>query len=487
METARELLTDLKPQVAETFGQVSLPRRSSFSVVLDDAQSLQDLKELFSRGYSVIRSSHAGNLTAANIVVAQSGVTFLLHEYLPLNDETYNPGKRISGTKNESLLASVSDKLALWVSSEPVLSKGQPFDSPIHMHVESISSLWPNSRTVHDLVLSMGERAVRNLLDRFLDIDPEVAHAYVDCDGNKLPLHEAAVHGTDVRTLLLEHFPMIQRSFRDRTSPTETIIPDTAAMIVLSTIADLVNPNKIYQQAPTDVAHVYHLAGVQMVNYLVRNGAVADTYINRIEALYAEARTVLPSLPERLVFHLIPTSHLKDYVTTGGREKLEAALDLAADFKQVRQRYNDEKGKNLQPYLVELKSAQSFADVMKVVQRAQLVSPQMADDRRLTNGGITERDFLKNSEKLKGRIIGVLASYLISEEVRDLEQKLARISAELRQLKKEGAVTPLALTQYDLLESGSGENVGSRPIAPRQAMTSDAQMLSELMGIIKKA
>ena len=485
--TQIELITrDLCPNLSTA--SIARPQSATFSVVLKGGMSIDELTRLNSAGFSVIRSSHAGNLQASNIVAAQSGVTFLMHELLSVDEENYSPGSQIIGGK-KTHLCSPSNKVALWQDCEGVEWRGEGFTSPIHVHLSATQSYWPNSTSLSEFILKLGKDQVERVLERFISTDREVAHAFIDENGEKIPLvnlksetRAINIKFAEAKEMLLGHFQMISESIRCDRKPTKTIMPDTASLIVLSTIVDLLDPKKRYAQQDDEPAEVYHLAGVQMVNYLINNGRVSAIYLERITELYRIAREVIPTLPEHVIFNLVPTSHVGKFISVGGSEKMERVFLLARKSIASRAELNTEKQALLKEYqskLVSTTSYQEFHEYMSVVTNN---FPAVAQEVTKNSKKFSAEEFGKDPTKTKGRLVGLIALKLSSEKIVKVSEALQSISAEMRTLREEGAILPRRLSQYDVADTQLAREL--IPICVKNLSRSE---FSELIGIISKA
>jgi SAM-dependent methyltransferase len=416
-------------------------------LVCDSSRSIAQLKDLFADGYSVVRSAHAGNLSAANIIVAESGLPILLHELLPINDKSYRPGVCLVG--NEEIPLTIKrDGLALFAQTD-VFDTDNDGWSPIHYHVNAITDRWPNAQCLHQFVLSIGEELVSNLLERFFAVDSEVAHAFVDNDGNAHSVSKSAMKigpSSDTVSLLREHFSSVGAAFRFNRAPCQTVIPDVVTMIVLVTIADILNPERRYMREDEDLAHVYHLAGAKMFDYLINNSKEGEKYAFRINRLYAEARRVIPVLPQRVIFHLVPTQYLDQLVTHGGLENLRNAVTDRHCLRIVEEKINSMKGLLLNPHRAVIDSFSDWSHICEYVR----LHASLGEVVPLGEGNFSHSEFLRNPERFKGRLLGKLAMIESSAELLALEETAKALKSCLRVAAQNGGMQVKSISHYDL-------------------------------------
>lgn len=417
-----------------------------FEIVSDTTRTVPELQDLFAQGYSVLRSSHIGNLSAANLLIANSGIPILLHELLPLNARPYIPAFKLINNK-EIPLTPREDAIALYTALNPSPEKDGA-RTPIHYHFNELTRKWPNAKALHDFISTIGDELVSELLERFFRIDGEVANMFVDRNGLVRPItiRERADRSDCIMTLLRRHCSNIQRAILNNTVPQETVIPDTAAMIVLVTIADLLDPHRVYLREKMNVANVYHLAGEQMFNYLVNNRRLANKYTSRICKLYDEARLVIPALPAKLVFHLVPTQYIGNLVTCGGPELLQEAFILIREIEAIRGEIRTIRGELLKPYQVCLNSLSDWEQV-----RDYMATHVPSSIIRCENPAkLSQEQYERDPSRFKARLLGKLARVVGNTDMATLESGLKAIKSRLRTVVNESALIAKPISQYDL-------------------------------------
>jgi len=261
---------------------------------------------------------------------------------------------------------------------------------------------------------------------------------------------------------------MISDSIHRCRRPSPTVLPDTAALIVLSTIAGLLDPDSVYQRQHRTTAAVYHLAGVQMIQYLLSNPKVSAPYLERIERLYREAREIVPALPQHLVFHLVPTGHFARLVTAGGSAKLAHALTLARTYRETKAALDAEAKHRLAPSQTELDPIASPEAMERFIASHEVTSEERQRKR------LTPAEYGRDPQRFKKRLIGLIASKMTSE----WNDRLQTLSREMHRLKQEGAITPCAVTQYDAVPD---------ELVPECAAKLSPGQLAELLETIAKS
>lgn len=462
----------------------SISNVSNFLIQLDSDISLAQLSHLKNQGYSILRGAHSGNLRSANLITADQDFTFLLEECLSLEEPNYRPATIICAGQ-EKRLCSPSDKIALWQSETLIGSK---YASPIHRHILSICQRFSNAKPLSSFLLeNIQPETLRMLLSNFFSVDTNVAHALITAKGEKIILNTLqAKEKLDFQTtenLLKYHFETIENSLLCGKNPLTTILPDTATLIVLCSIAESLNPNLIYSKTNITTAHIYHLAGVRMIDYLYFNSSVAQAYQHRINVLYSCARVLLPMLPEKIIFHLVPTSHFSNFTTESGEKGLTEILKLAKQYREMNILAHAEKHNLLAGFQLELENIHNFNALKNFISSVAAKIPIMITELKANERKFDELSFERNSERTKRKFIGVLASYVQSATMQNIQNDLTNISNKILKLREDGAVCVREITQYDLDEL---RPIGGYRLVPDSVLELSLYEFAELSKIISR-
>ncbi len=391
-------------------------------------------------------------------MVVEQGFTFLLHETLAANEPNYSPGYIVSaGAKRE--LVTPNDNLALWQGVEINAECNRGFLSPIHVHIAQITKRWKNAHALSSYFIeTLGKERVEALLEQFYLEDPAVAHAFVTSDGKKKPLkglqEEMSVEGDvgNIVNLLKRCFVQVDACIRQGIKPGPTVLPDTAALIVLSCVAEIISPANRYHREGQNSVELYHLAGVNMVDYLVSNTKVSTSYLTRIDRLYKAAREVVPTLPENITLYLVPTSHLAELITAQGGNKLAELFSLAQEYRHINEQMQAERKGLLDAFQQRLRLVHEYRAFCDCVRSASEEFPSIVPAVHDNQWKFNELAFTRDQERPKRKLLGIIAASIRSDEMDRLQAELHELSLKMRTLRDAGVLSQQYLTQYDIPE-----------------------------------
>ena len=310
--------------------------------------SLDSIHQLQRDGASVLRSAHLGNFNPATLFLAQEGFDVILDEHIIGNFRGYKPGTMKVGSREFVLADDLNTPLTHMVCKTGTESEIGQFVSrtvsrPSQVHYESLRRLYPNNIKLTSSFLLEQEIFLREVLEVLIVKFPEVFRKYVSSEGRVYHFSYASKAGSFVYTGetnddikidklkivedTLQYFRTTRDSIISSTHPMQGIVLSPVADILLLTICDLYKARVGVTRYRKESVSVIHFAGVEMMNYLIKNTTQAKENSQKFNDFYKYLYSLFTDrLPERVDFFLVPTNILAqvltdDYVLAGKRSQ----------------------------------------------------------------------------------------------------------------------------------------------------------------------
>ena len=281
------------------------------------------LKNLLNTKKSLLRSSHVGNFDCITTFLAKSNFKILLHEYLHQNDNNYNPTyiKKRDYIKKIINKDENTNKISLYLFTDSQVT-------PLHYHYKQLNKKYNNIILLSDFYLT-NEYLLKKILNTWVKKYPSIFYTFVDQFGNEFFYdnfnntgqfyinqngEKIFIKYKDITNIVVNFLKETSISIKTgKPFKSRGFIIGTEMNIILSTLIDLSHQNDM----PTKTS-VYHISGLKMFNYLIKEN---NTMPHKINFLYNLLSQENKDIPKTINFYIIPTDNIKNNLVIMNNKK----------------------------------------------------------------------------------------------------------------------------------------------------------------------
>ncbi len=300
-------------------------REDGLEIAMVKSATAKDILNLC-RERKVNRSAHIGNMAPANLVCGALGAKFILYDRnTPAKDFNYLPGHLLVDGKK--ILIGKKELFEAFTPFTPFENEAKRvfngFASPAQMHLLKAETVFPSQVQTQSEYFNANrelfEKVIYYLGKSFLF--PSLFDRSFDRKGVGFIKHFS--YDPD----LSKDFFETNQAFIDaaRKGPEGARIPSRPVVgsLLFITLCDILEgATKAYQEyGEKEIGMVYHLAGPDMGNYVTQERTMVAFFLETLN------KTGEFSLPEKIVFAVVPTAHFRLVSPRGKKEALDAYVE----------------------------------------------------------------------------------------------------------------------------------------------------------------
>ncbi|MDD2487699.1 MAG: hypothetical protein PHS92_05010 [Candidatus Gracilibacteria bacterium] len=451
-----------------------------FEILDGKGKSLDDIKTHQLNGGSVLRSAHVGNFNMPTIFLAQEGFPIILHEFLKGTANIYEPAflkvgnAKVAISENpDSPLTHDTSLIRNQVMEVLGYDPGEKSSRPAQIHFDSLKKL-PSSNITLSSEFLLGFPKLHDFLLVLAKTHPRQFGNYILENGTILNSEPSDTESQRFFNEDIEMFltpeQMADMAFENLKGTTETfnggseknsegIIFRSNIYILLSTLVDFYRLNG----DPRKSWDAIHFSGTQMMNYLIRNKALATENQKELCEMFNILKKEFPDdLPEKISFHLVSTEGIGNIVTTDSEKKklqeaiLESYMELQGNFR-LKGDIQKEISDLMQEKVAIMSSEDLKSEIESIFNNLSSIpagSRKMADQTFKMLGDPEKEPIIRknlislllvkeNPIELDGRVIA------IKDTIQRIKTDIANLQFGISAMSDE-----LPVTQYDILHNG---------------------------------
>ena len=318
-----------------------------FVFTFNDEISLNDLINIKNKNGSIIRSSHIGNWNKSTLALGKMDFHIIMHEFLRGNASSYEPSILIkNGDKIE--LSTDFNSLQLYDNSfsycnlEYYKASKFHYDNLLNIfnNVESVSSYFLKNRNILEKTIDFLVSNYKSEFTKYIDSNGKVYTLDESDENYNYYSNEDKIVKFDINELKNEFLHLLETTDyclknNTRNNPSG-ILPNTKIYLFTTCIIELMNMNI---EKTDDSINLYHLSGLRMIDYIIKNDQSAEDYNAFFDDAYNLILNKIDGLPKDVVFNLIPTDFI-NYISCKKDDNCEIMnqiFNLYVDIENLRE------------------------------------------------------------------------------------------------------------------------------------------------------
>lgn len=439
-----------------------------FKIIYKEDISINELKSLSKKNYSILRSAHVGNFNKQTLMLLQEGYNIVLHEHLRGNAKIYEPA--YVKTRNKKIKISNNSDDFLQLHDNEINIQKDKYCKPSQFHYQKLKQVFDKSNLELASNLLLKQKAfLMKVLEILIKYFPEQLYKYEDKEGNSYLLEDVLPDGTlkykcyDIYKYI-EPKDVIDEIINQLIQTREALIPNSKInpegivinsklYILLFSISEIYKGRIGINRFKENNVDIYHFSGTQMINYLYKNEEMADENIKFFNEAYEFLyKTFSDILPRDISFNLVPTDALQ-YVGCIKENKYKNIDEIFQLYNEIKSLENEKKNivdSNLKSFVKKLEhmTNEEMLLLLNNIEKTPKLKKLIIDKEHNRKKIIGE---IVNIYKITGKLNNECIEY-----TEKLNKMLIKMNIALKQkIKNNLALFYEDITQYDLLERNS--------------------------------